>query len=173
MASGEILVELFPDGSLPTSANGATFDTVNDGSTPNMIIPVLDFDGDTDEHRDWSLQIPTHYSGDTGFTFEYKYATDGADADLVEIEFRVLKIADLDVLTADLGMDTQTAVAIQDTPPATPTNKFSVSTTGALAKANFGSAVAGDYIVVRATRDVSAATNTDDLQLASILIKDT
>jgi hypothetical protein len=92
---------------------------------------------------------------------------------LVEIEFRVLPIADLDVLTGDLGIDTKTAVAIQDTPPATPTDKFSVSTTGALAKASFGSAVAGDYIVIRATRDISAATNTDDLQLLAILVTET
>jgi hypothetical protein len=127
-------------------------------------MPVLDFDGATDEHAYWFWIIPYNYAGTTGFTFQYYYATDGSDADLVELEFRVLHIDDLDVLTGDLGIDTQTEVAIQDTPPATPTNKFSYSTTGALAKADFGSPVAGDYIVIRVTRDVSAATNTDDLQ---------
>jgi hypothetical protein len=84
-----------------------------------------------------------------------------------------LKLADLDVLTGDLGIDTKTAVSIQDTPPATPTNKLSYSTTGALAKASFGSAVAGDRIVIRCTRDVSAATNTDDLQLVEIYVTET
>ena len=173
MASGDTLFSLLPHGSLPPSANYATLDTVLDGSTPSITFPVLDFDGVADEHADWMAQIPSHYSGVTGFTFSYKYATDGTDADFVEMEFRVLHIDDLDILTADLGIDTQTEVAIQDTPPATPTNKFSYSATGTLAKANFGSAVAGDYIVIRATRDISAATNTDDLQLAAILVTET
>lgn len=173
MASGDTLFVLNPIGSIPPSANFATPDQVQDASTPNIIIPVLDFDGATDEHADWIVTIPSQYSDTTGFTFSYKYATDGADADLVEMEFRILHIDDLDILTADLGIDTQTAVAIQDTPPATPTNKFSYSTTGTLAKANFGSAVAGDRILVRATRDVSAAVNTDDLQLIEILITET
>lgn len=173
MASGDSLFMLAPRGSVPASANYATQDTVSDASTPNIIFSVLDFDGSTDEHADWLVTIPSQYSETTGFTFSYKYATDGGDADLVEMEFRVLHVDDLDVLTADLGIDTQTPVAIQDTPPATPTNKFSYSTTGTLAKANFGSAAPGDHILIRATRDISAATNTDDLQLAEVLITET
>ena len=173
MASGDHLFTLLPHGSVPTPTIYATLDEVVDTSTPPLTIPVLDFDGVADEHADWHRIIPSGYAGTTGFTFQYYYATDGADADLVEMEFRVLHLDDLDVLTGDLGIDTQTEVAIQDTPPATPTNKFSYSTTGTLAKANFGSAVAGDYIVIRATRDISAATNTDDLQLAAILVTET
>ena len=172
MASGDTLFELLPQMAIPPSANYATFDTVSDASTPNVIIPVLDFDGATDEHTDWLLQIPSQYGETTGFTFAYKYAVDGADVDIVEIEFRVLKIADLDILTADLGIDTQTPVAIQDTPAGT-ADKFNVSGTGALAKANFGSAAPGDFIIIRATRDISAATNTDDLQLAAVYITET
>jgi hypothetical protein len=173
MASGDTLFVLLPQGSVPTPSNYATLDYIADASTPALSIPVLDFDGATDEHAEWYVTIPSHYSETTGFTFSYKYATDGSDADLVEIEFRVLHLDDLDVLTGDLGIDTQTAVAIQDTPPATPTNKLSYSTTGTLAKANFGSAAPDDYIVIRATRDVSAATNTDDLQLVEVLVTET
>lgn len=173
MASGDTLFILEPRSSGPPLTNYATIDFVSDASTPAIPFWVLDFDGATDEHAYWLVTIPSQYSEATGFTFSYKYATDGGDADLVEMEFRVLHVDDLDVLTADLGMDTQTEVAIQDTPPATPTNKFSYSTTGALAKANFGSAAPGDYLAIRATRDISAATNTDDLQLAEILITET
>ena len=165
MASGDTLFILDPLGSSPPATLYATIDTISDASTPLMVIPVLDFDGVTSEHADWYLTIPSHYAGITGFTFSYKYATDGSDADLVDIEFRVLKLADLDILTGDLGIDTQTAVSIQDTPPATPTNKLSVSTTGALAKANFGSAVAGDRIIIRATRDVAAAAKTSEVHV--------
>ena len=173
MASGDTLFMLYPNSSVPPSANYATLDTVADASTPNIIFMVLDFDGSTDEHIYWLVEIPSTYSETTGFTFSYKYSMDGSDADLVEMEFRVLHVDDLDVLTDDLGIDTQTEVAIQDTPPASPTDKFGYSTTGTLAKANFGSAAPGDYIVIRATRDISAAENTDDLQLASILITET
>ncbi len=173
MASGDHLFTLLPHGSVPTPTAYATLDEVVDTSTPPLTIPVLDFDGATDEHANWYRIIPIQYSGATGFTFQYYYATDGADADLVEMEFRVLHLDDLDILTGDLGIDTQTEVAIQDTPPSTPTNKLSYSTTGALAKASFGSAVAGDLIVIRGTRDISAATNTDDLQLAAILVTET
>lgn len=173
MASGDTLFVLTPIGSIPPSANFATLDTISDGSTPNLIIPVLDFDGATDEHMDWIREIPSQYAGTTGFTFKYKYAVDGTDVDIVEMEFRVLPILDLDILTADLGLDTQTAVAITDTPASTPINKLNVTGTGALAKASFGSAVAGDLIVIRATRDISVATNTDDLQLVSVLVTET
>jgi hypothetical protein len=134
MASGDLLFVLKPHGSIPTPTAYATLDTIADTSTPALTIPVLDFDGAADEHAEWYEVIPSQYAGTTGFTFQYYYATDGADADLVDLEFRVLKLADLDVLTGDLGIDTQTAVSIQDTPPATPTNKLSYSTTGALAK---------------------------------------
>lgn len=172
MASGDTLFVLLPRSSSPPSANYATQDLVSDASTPNIAIPVLDFDGATDEHSDWLLQIPSQYGGTTGFTFSYKYAVDGTDVDIVEIEFRVLKVADLDILTDDLGIDLQTAVAVQDTPAGT-ANKFNVTTTGDLAKASFGSPSSGDYIVIRATRDVSAATNTDDLQLAAVYVTET
>lgn len=173
MASGDTIFILAPQSSSQPSANFATFGVVSDASTPNIAFLTLNFDGATDEHADWHVTIPSNYSGTTGFTFSYKYAVDGADVDIVEIEFRALHIDDLDILTADLGLDTQTATAVQDTPAATPTNKMNYSTTGTMAKANFGSAVAGDRLVIRATRDVSAATNTDDLQLLEILVTET
>lgn len=172
MASGDTLFILGPRSSTPPSANYATQDTVSDASTPNIIFPVLDFDGATDEHADWLVTIPSQYSETTGFTISYKYAMDGTDGDAVEVEFRILHIDDLDTLTADLGIDTQTAVAITDDPAATADN-FNYSTTGTLAKANFGSAGPGDCLVIRATRDESFAENTDDLQLAEVLITET
>ena len=172
MATTDTMWVLEPLGSSPTATLHATLDTISDASTPNAVIPVLDFDGATDEHMDWYVTIPSHYDGG-GFTFSYKYAVDGTDVDIVEIELRMLDLADLDILTADLGIDTQTATAVQDTPAATPINKLNYSTTGAITHANAGSPAVGDRMVIRATRDVSAATNTDDLQLLEILILET
>jgi hypothetical protein len=173
LASGDTLFILLPQGSIPTPSNYATLDTIADASTPALTIPVLDFDGATDdEHAEWYVTIPSHYAGTTGFTFSYKYAMDGTDGDQVEIEFRALHIDDQTVLTGDLGIDTQTATTITDDPDAT-ANDFNYSATGTMAKANFGSAAPGDFIVIRATRDVSFATNTDDLQLAEIYVTET
>ena len=173
MASGDQIIELLPRGAMPPGSDYATIDTVADASTPNIVFDVLDFRGATgDEHADWGFEVPTWYAGTTGWTFKYKYAVDGADVDIVDMEFRVLIIDDLDILTADLLMDGQTAVSIQDTPAGT-ADKFNYSATGGLTKANMGTPSVGDFVVVRATRDISAATNTDDLQLKSILITET
>lgn len=173
MASGDTLFILSPLNHVPPSANAATVDYVADASTPNLHIPVLDFDGATDEHADWVVTIPAHYSETTGFTFSFKYAMDGADGNQVEMEFRALHIDDQTVLTGDLGLDTQTATTITDDPDAT-ADDFNYSTTGTMAKANFGSAAPGDLLVIRATRDIDGvASNTDDLQLAEIYVTET
>ena len=174
MASGDTLFVLEPLGSTPPATLYATFDTITEASTPNAIIPVLDFDGSADEYADWHLVVPSNYAGTTGFTFQYTYAMDGTDADLVDLEFSVAKIVDTEIATADQGLDTATPVSIQDTPVATVTaNKVAVSPTGALAKANMGTPVAGDYIIIRVQRDTAAAANTDDLQLINVHVTET
>ncbi len=172
MASGNTLFVLEPAGGKPPSANLASPDTIADASTPNMEIPVLDFDGTVDEFMDWFLTIPSYYSGATGFTFSYKYAMDGTDGNIIELEFKVLPISGADILTADLGMDTQTPVSVADNPSAN-ANEVTYTATGALAKANFGSATAGKRICIRVMRDVSIAANADDLQLLSVLVEET
>lgn len=173
MASGDTLFVLDPLGSVPPATLFATRDTISDGSAPVATIPVLDFDGAQDEHADWYLTIPSHYSGDTGFTFSYKYAVDGTDADAVQLEFRVLQLNDLDILTGDLGIDGLTSADLADTPATTPINKLNVTSTVALAKASMSTPAAGDRIIIRVTRDFDHAANTDDLQLLEVLVKDT
>jgi hypothetical protein len=172
MASGDHLFTLWPHGSIPTPTAYATVNTVADTSTPPLSIPVLAFDGAVDEHADWYWIVPSNYSGTTGFTFQYYYAMDGTDGDQVEMVFRALHIDDQTVLTGDLGIDAQTPTAIVDDPDAT-ANDFNYSSTGTMAKNNFGSAGPGDFIVIRASRDITVATNTDDLQLAAILVSET
>ena len=174
MASGDTLFILNPMSGVAPASNYATLDTITETSTPNAIIPVLDFDGAADEYMDWHVVVPAHYSDTTGFTFQYTYAMDGTDADLVELEISVAKLVDTEIATADQGLDTATPVAIQDTPVATVTaDKIAVSPTGALAKANMGTPVAGDYIIIRVQRDTAAATNTDDLQLINVVVTET
>ena len=172
MATGDILFILRPQSSIAPSANAATLDTIADASTPTTFIPVLDFDPSTDEHRDWHVTVPSQYSG-RGFTISWKGGTDNTSVGTFELEIRCVKVKDAGVMTADLGIDAATEVAITDTPPATPQDKLNYSTTGALDHANAGSPSAGDYLVIRATRDTATDTNTGDLQLAEILIVET
>lgn len=174
MASGDTLFVLTAQNAVPPATLGATFDFITEASTPNATIPVLDFDGAADEYADWHLVVPSHYSGTTGFTFEFMYAMTGTDADLIDLEFSCAKIVDTEIATADQGLDTATPVSIQDTPVATVTaNKVAISETGALAKADAGTPVAGDYIIIRCQRDITAATNADDLQLIAVYVTDT
>ena len=174
MASGDTLFILTPQAYTPPASNYATLDTVADASTPNMSIPVLDFDGSADESADWYVTVPSHYAGG-GFTFSYTYAmssTSGSHT-AIEIEFRIFTFADASsILTADLGMDGRTAVNIADDPSAN-ANEFNITTTGNLSHGNAGSPAVGAFIIIRATRDVSYASNTNDLQLLAVHVKET
>jgi hypothetical protein len=172
MATGDSLFVLLPLNSIPPATLYATLDVIADGSTPVMHTPVLDFDGSQDEHSEWVALLPSHYSGDTGLTFSYKFAMSGTDGSDVQMEFRVLPITDGLLLTSDMGMDGQTKADLTATPDAA-ANEVKTSGTVALAKASFGSAAAGSYIRIRASRDYNHAANTDDLQLLSILVTET
>ena len=174
MASGDSLFMLTPQSGQPPSANFATLDTVSDASTPNIVFLVADFDGGgTNESLDWVVNLPSQYSETTGLSFSVEYASDGTAAGTVEWEIRALDIADLDILTADLGIDTQTATTITDTLPGTPINKFNVTAFEAMAKANFGSAAPPTKLLIRVTRDTVTDTSTDDAQLLTVFVKET
>ena len=172
MASGDTLFILTPQAYTPPAANYATLDTVADGSTPAMSIPVLDFDGSADESADWYVTVPSHYAGG-GLTFSYAYAMSSTDGDAVEIEFRAFPFADASsILTADLGMDGRTAVNVADDPSAN-ANEFNITTTGNLSHSDAGSPAVGAFIIIRATRDYDHASNANDLQLLAVHVKET
>ena len=172
MASGDTLFILTPQAYTPPAANYATLDTVADGSTPAMSIPVLDFDGSANESADWYVTVPSHYAGG-GFTFSYAYAMSSTDGDAVEIEFRAFPFADASsILTADLGMDGRTAVNVADD-PSDNANEFNITTTGNLSHSDAGSPAVGAFVVIRATRDYDHAANGNDLQLLAVHVKET
>jgi hypothetical protein len=172
MATGNTLWVLTPLNSKPTDTLYATFDTVSDLSTPVSQTPVLDFDGSAqDEHAEWDVTVPSYYSGG-GFTFVIKYAGSGTSTGAVQFEVRMLDIVDGDDLDTDLGMDTQTATDITDTPGGT-ANVFNVTSSGAVTHANAGSPAAGTTVRIRITRDYDHASNTDDAQLAEVYVTET
>jgi len=173
MASGNSLWTFKARSFQSPSTDFATLHTILDGSTPPIVFQVLDFRGATgDEHTDIVDVVPSYYDGG-GFTFQYWGAVDGTDVDIIELEFRMITLAQGNVLTGDLELDTQTEIAIQDTPIATSTDKLMVSGTGNLSHANAGSPAAKAGIVLRITRDITAATNTDDFQLLMVHVTET
>lgn len=171
MASGDTIWELDALSLFAAGSNYATQDTITDASTPPVVIPVLDFDGNADEVAYATRKVPSYYSGG-GFTWEYDYAMDGTDGSDVELELRIKKISAATVLTGDLGIDTQTESAVTDTPTGT-ANAFDNSGTGTLSHVNAGSPAIDDWVIIGVMRDESYADNQDDLQLTKILIKET
>ncbi len=172
MSSGDTIFILDP---LSVTAPGtlfATLDTIEDGSTPTAILWVLDFIDGTDKHADWHVTVPSNYDGG-GFTISWKGGTDNTSVGSFILDIRALVIADAAILTGDLGIDTQTETPISDTPPTTPINKMNQSATATMTHANAGSPVAGDRMIIRATRDTVADANTGVLQLQEILILET
>jgi len=172
VATTNTIFILTPQNSTPTATLFATYDTISEASTPVSVIPVLDFDTTTAEYADWHVTVPSHYDGG-GFTCSWKGGTDADDTGTFEIELRMIVIADGTILTGDLAIDGATAVALTDTPPATPINKMNQSGTAALSHSNAGSPSVGDRMIIRAKRDVDNDTNTGDLQLQEILILET
>lgn len=175
MASGDTLFVLWARDAVPTATVGAVHAIISDASTPTHGTPVLAYDGGAaDEHADWHVVVPDNYSGTTGFTWLVHYTTAGTSTGAVEFEIRALKLTDnsSDLNGADLGIDTQTATTIADTPGGT-LGVFNVTTTGTMAKANAGTPSAGDNMIVRVSRDYDHASNTDDAQLICVICKET
>ena len=172
MASADTLFTLTPTLNTPPATLYATLDTITETSTPNRPVPVLDFAGAVaDEHADFWLTMPSYYDGG-GLTFSYKYSMDGTVGTAVELEFRCHKLADSDDISSDLGMDTQIAAVLADTPIAT-IDDLNITTTIGLAHADADSPAAGDRICIRVSRDFNHAANADDLQLQEVLVLET
>ena len=182
MASGDTLFILTPQAYTPPATDYATLDTVSDASTPNMSIPVLDFDGEADESADWYVTVPSHYAGG-GFTFSYTYAmssTSGSHT-AIEIEFRIFTFADaVSILTDNLRIDDPpdppglvNVISLADD-PSDNDNEFNItSPSGNLSHSNAGSPAVGAFMIIRATRDHDHTSNTNDLQLLAVHVKET
>jgi hypothetical protein len=76
-------------------------------------------------------------------------------------------------MNGDFQIDTATETPVTDTPPTTPQWKINYSTTNTMTHSNAGSPSAGDFIIIRATRDTATDTNTGNLLLQSILVTET
>jgi len=171
MATGDTLFVLLPHGSVPTTTDYATLDTLSDSSTVVGVMPCLDFSGATpDTHAEWVEMMPSHYAGG-GLTFEINYATDGAVGNAVQFEVRAIQMVAADTITSQ-DLQAQTATDITDT-PSTTADVLDVTPTGAISHANAGSPAVGDYMRMRLSRDFDHATNADDAQVLGVIVTET
>ena len=163
MASGDLIFEGLPHGSIPPSSAYATLDTVA-GSAG--VFPVLDFAGATaDESATWTFVVPSQYAGG-GVNIEIDYAMDGTVGTAVQWEVSMGKTVDGDALGSE-GFGT--ATDITDTPNGT-ADVPDTTAQGAISHANMGSPAIGDYVRLKVTRDYDHAANADDAQLISVRV---
>lgn len=150
-------------------------DVIEGLETPAIRHRVLGFSGSADEHADVHLQMPSQYTGAgaTGVSFRLRYAPDGASATQIDWRIRLYKLADLDDLDTDLGIDTRTAASINDTPSATDKALQYASTTGTLTHAQIGSPVAHDEMILRVTRLGSTDSNNNVALFRSLIVFET
>lgn len=174
MASGDVLQVLWARDGVPTATSGAAHAVIGDLSSPAHGTCVLDYDGGAaDEHCDWEWIVPAQYAGTTGFTWKIHYAAGGTSTADVQWEIRALKLTDASSdLDTDLGIDTQTASTIVDTPTGT-AQINNVTTTATMAKANAGTPSAGDRVITRISRNYDYASNTNDARLICAICTET
>jgi len=170
MASGDTLLILTPQMSVPPPTNYATLDTIPaTTATPDISTPVLDFDTGADEFADWNVVMPRHYAGTTGITLTF-YWTSEATSGTVAWACQIRREEDSSAhITGDFAA---AQVASADTVEGTARN-MNYTTLAMTDGAQIDSVAAGEAMTVRIFRDVSADNAASDAELHKIEIKET
>jgi hypothetical protein len=174
MASGDSLL-LFPAAAgVAPGATFATFDILVGASTPAESVLILDFDDTTQEYIDFYGVMPQHYSSTTGVTLKLFYSAAEAATDVVEWQAAFRRVAD-DAEDLDTTAHTYVFNATVDTAPSV-VGEVGVATITFTDGADMDSVVAGDYFILRVSRDPSPSSGTDvtgDASIHAVEIQDT
>ncbi len=173
MASGDSLLILLPVSSIAPATTYATFDTMVGTSTPAESIPVLDFDDTTQEYADFYCVMPEHYDGG-GITATIVFSAAEAATDVVEWQLAFRRVAD-DAEDLDTTAHTYDYNAVVATAPSA-VGEVAYDNITFTAGADMDSVVAGDYFILRVTRDPTPSSGTDvtgDASLHAIHVKET
>ncbi len=139
------------------ASNGAADGTV-DGT--NIVYLTKDYDKDTEEHADFSIEIPPEYTG--GNILYRAVWTAAAGSGTVAFEVNTLNVADdgvIDAALTDQGSMTGTLTATGDRNLTTTLTQSS------------GLPSADETMFVRISRDIAADNLSDDARLISVLIQ--
>lgn len=165
MASGDTLVTFTPLDNTPPATAYATFDTMTGASTPAEAIPVLDFDDTTQEYADFYAVMPASYAGG-GVTITVGYSAAEASTDVVDWEAAFRRVAD-DAEDLDTTAHTYDFNGSVDTAPSA-VGEVAYASITFTDGADMDSVTAGDYFVLRVTRDPTPDSGTDVTGDASI-----
>ena len=173
MASGNSLLALFPYDAIPTATLYATLDVVVGASTPVENIPVLDFDDTTQEYTDFYCVMPEHYGGG-GITITVMFSAAQAATDVVAWQAAFRRVAD-DAEDLDTTAHTYVYNEVIATAPSV-VGEVAYDNITFTDGADMDSVVAGDYFILRVTRDPTPSSGTDvtgDASIHAIHIKET
>jgi len=162
MASGDVLA-IFPASfGIPTSSNGATMDFRN-------LHPIANFDGSTDESLVFSYVLDDAYAGG-GLTVTILWSCAGTSGD-VDWDVSLERIG---VTTQDIDSDGFAAVNSTDG-TSVPGTSGQVEDTDVTFTdgADMDSVAAGEQFRIKVTRDASADTNSNDVELHFVIITET
>lgn len=173
MASGDSLLILTPNSATLPNTAFATPNLITGASTPAELIPVLDFDDTTQEYADFYCVMPEHYDGG-GITMTVVFSADEIATDVVEWQAAFRRVAD-DAEDLDTTTHTYAYNAVVATAPSV-VGEVAYDDITFTDGADMDSVVAGDYFILRVTRDPTPSTGTDvtgDASLHAIHIKET
>ena len=173
MASGDTLLILTPHSNAPPATLFATLDEIVGASTPAENIPVLDFDDTTQEYADFLCVMPEHYGGG-GLTIDFMWSAAEAASDVCEWQIALRRIAD-DAEDLDTTAHTYAYNAVVATAAGT-IGEVAYDTITFTDGVDMDSVAAGDYFLLRITRDPSPSSGTDvtgDASLHAIHVKET
>ncbi len=172
MASGDTLLILTPFHNSPPATLYATFDTLTGAATPAESVPVLDFDDTTAEYADFYCVLPTTYAGG-GLTVILGYSTVDT-TDVVDWECAIRRVAD-DAEDLDTTAHSYDFNGVVDTAPSV-IGEVAYATITFTSGADMDSLAAGEYFILRVTRDPTPDSGTDvtgDASLHFIHVKET
>lgn len=163
MASGDTILELFPQDNAPPASNAATPDTRNGH-------PVLDFDDTTAESAVFSRILPRHYAGG-GITVYVHYSMTSAITGTCgwTVEFERVGDGQQDIDSDGFASaQTITAVTVPGTSGFVDIVNVAISN-----GANMDSIAAGEGFRIRLKRDVANDTAAGDAEFWGMELKET
>ena len=173
MASGDTLLILMPQHCSPPGTTFATFDTVTGTSTPAERIPVLDFNDTNQQYADFYCVMPQNYDGG-GLTCIVGYSAAETSTDVIDWEIAIRAVPD-DAEDLDTTAHTYQYNDVVDTAPSA-VGEVGYATITFTDGADMDSVAAGEYFILRLTRDPTPNSGTDvtgDASMHFVHVKET
>ena len=158
MATGDSLLLLGPSNGTPPATLYATFGVMDGASTPAEAILILKYDDTTQKYIDFYCVMPEHYDGG-GITLTVMFSANDVASDVIEWQAAFRRIAD-DSEDLDSTAHTYVYNAVVATVPSV-IGEVAYDNITFTNGAEMDSVVAGDYFILRVTRDPTPSSGTN------------